>query len=205
MPLTPPVHPQQEEEGREPSLDQLLRRLELGNAGERRQAAQLLERHAGTAPALVRRLRDEPEPAVREALFNALVAIGDRDAGEGLVRLLRGGDPGLRNGAVEALQQLPARFREHRLSLLADPDPQIRQRAVEIMRDLRDPNVPEWLAALLEVEEDANVCLLAVDVLAEVGCRDCLPGLEALPRRLAGEERIRMAVESVKRRWGEQA
>lgn len=168
----------------------------------RRAAARDLAASGADSSLLGRRLESEDVPAVREALFMGLVRCGDPPALECLVRLLRSGDPAVRSGAVEALQQLPEGFAEHRPALLADPDPQVRLRGVEVMRDLRHPEVPRWLEELVRTEAALNVWAAAVDCLGEVGNKGDIPLLQAQGERFPDEPYAAFAVREAIRRLG---
>ncbi|HKJ87883.1 MAG TPA: HEAT repeat domain-containing protein [Gammaproteobacteria bacterium] len=191
MPLSPPRGPGEPPEAPDPAT--LRHWLEADNPARRRMAARHLAGTPEASPCLAARLQVEERPEVREALLAALICQDDGVAADALLGCLRSPEVSLRNGAVEALQQMPEAFAVHGPSLLADPDPQIRQRAVEVMRDLRHPGVPGWLLAVLPTETDPNVCVAVVDALAEVGDAGACPYLEALMERFPGEPVVALA------------
>ncbi|WP_025322989.1 HEAT repeat domain-containing protein [Deferrisoma camini] len=146
--------------------------------------------------ALCERLRTEPEPSVREALFDALLAIGGDAVVEGLIPLLRGEDAGLRNGAVEVLGQLPEAVGPRMEVLLADPNPDVRLFGLDILRDLPHPEAPRWLMGVLEQDPHVNVVTVALDRLAEVGTPEMIPAVRAVKDRFPDEPFVAFAVDT---------
>lgn len=178
----------------------LLEWLEAPDPDLRRRAVRLLAVRGGETAAFCRRLFREESPAVRDALFTALVEGADAEAVRCLLGLLRREDPALRSGAVEALQQLPGHFAEHVDELRGDPDPQVRHRLVEVLRDLPHTAVPQWILGLVLEESDPTVCAAALDCLGEVGEPGMAVELQDLSRRFPGEHLVAFAAEEAVRR-----
>lgn len=180
--------------------DGLIAQLADVDPGIRRWAARDLGRDPDAVTALAARLSVEAAPAVREAILDALLAIGSEAAVEELMVFLRSEDAALRNGVVAVLQQLPDPVSRHMQGLLTDADPDVRIMAVDILQTLPHPEAPLWLADLLQHERQVNVVGTAVDRLAEIGTEDMLPLLDEVRARFADEPYIRFAVDTVIRR-----
>ena len=108
--------------------------LDSTDAGQRRRAAKALAGGRGNAPLLVSCLGVETDANVRAALFAGLVSIGGEAVAARIAALLRIGDPGLRGGAVKALQQLGDAAEPVVDALLRDVDADLRLLAVEVTR-----------------------------------------------------------------------
>lgn len=152
------------------------------------------------SPVLVARLQQEEDASVREAILLALTEIGDRTAVDGLVACLRSEDALLRNEAIEAMKWLPEAVAPLMAGLLADPDPDVRIFAVNVLESLRHPQVEQWLIEVIEEDEHINVCATAVDLLGEVGSEAALVPLERLKARFANEPYIAFAADLAIRR-----
>jgi HEAT repeat protein len=72
---------------------------------------------------------------------------------------------------------MPAAVKPRVRQLLHDPDPDVRLLACDLARALPSADANSLLCELLESEDSANVCGVAVDVLAEAGTAECLPAL----------------------------
>ncbi|MFC4157887.1 HEAT repeat domain-containing protein [Chitinimonas lacunae] len=187
----------------EQSRSELLRALNDHDAATRRHAARDLRRHPDSTHAIGLRLRCEEEAAVREALFNSLVAIGNAAAVEELIPLLgEEDDANLRNGAIDALKQLPLAIAPHMQRLLSDPDPDRRIFAVNICESLRLREVESWLLVVIEHDQHVNVCATAVDLLGELGGEAAVVPLRRVARRFSGDPFMKFAVDTALRRIG---
>ena len=188
---------------RQPSaqdMDSLLELLNSSDAVNRRQAVHNLDSFPEADEALCAHLAEESDPAVQEAIFTVLIKHGGREVVKGLIPYLRSSDAALRNKAVEALQALPKDIEPHVESLLVDDDPDVRIFTINIIGNLSHPSAPVWLQAVLERDDNINVCATAVDVLAEVGTGEQIPTLQALAERLADEPFITFAVNTAIKR-----
>ncbi len=181
-------------------LQGLLAQLHDDQAKARRWAARDLAAHTEAVSALCERLQVEPDPTVREAIFGSLLTIGTEAVAEGLIPLLRGEDAGLRNGAVEILQQLPDAVGHRIAALLADSDPDVRIFAVDILQDLAHPDAPAWMLAVVEADEHVNVVTTAIDRLAEVGTPEMVPAIQAVKDRFPNEPFVGFAVDTALKR-----
>jgi HEAT repeat protein len=178
-------------------LDELL----SPDADTRRRAANALGHHEAQEgadqtilAALTRRVRDEPDAGVREAIFTALSNIGGAAAAALVAPLVRLDDAALRNGALEALKRL----REDAVAavdgLLADADADVRLLAVEVMRDWPPAPATARLRAMLSQEAHVNVMGAVLDVAAAAGDAALVPALAAAQARFAGDEFIAFAI-----------
>jgi HEAT repeat protein len=183
-------------------MEDLLLQLESPDAGARRSAARDLGQFADVSDVLWRRLGGEPSTAVRGMIFSSLARIGNADAVEGLVALLRSEDAELRNGAIDVLKCLPDQVGRHIGALLADADPDVRIFAINIMVSLAHRGIPDWLLAVVERDPDVNVCATALDLLTERGTPDMIPAIEASAKRFPKVPYIRFAVDMAVGRIG---
>lgn len=184
-----------DERSRPRDLDGLIAELADSNPVARRWAARDLAAFPDAAAALVARLGREADATVREAILISLTVIGSRTAVEGLVDCLRSEDAGLRNEAIEAMKNLPEAVAPIMAGLLADPDPDVRIFAVNVLESLRHPDVEQWLIEVISEDEHVNVCATAVDLLGEVGTEAAVPALEALKARFPDEPYISFAAD----------
>jgi HEAT repeat protein len=179
-----------DERSRPRDMEGLVAELSDSNPAARRWAARDLAAFPDAAAALVARLAKETDAAVREAILTSLTLIGNRTAVEGLVECLRSEDAALRNEAIEAMKNLPEAVAPIMAGLLADPDPDVRIFAVNILESLRHPDVEQWLIKVIREDEHVNVCATAVDLLGEVGTEAAVPALEDLKARFPNEPYI---------------
>lgn len=153
------------------------------NVAARRQRVRELAASAEGLARLCACLGTEPDASVREVILVELMKHKGRAVVEGLLPYLRSQDAGLRNAAIEALQEMPADLEPFVSTLLADPDSDTRLMAVNILFWLPHPKVPEWLMQVVLHDEHPNVCAAAAEGLAEVGDETSITALEALPAR----------------------
>ena len=178
----------------------LLRQLSDESAEIRRWAALDLAAFPDAVEALCGHLHQETQPSVREAILTALIEIGSDAVVRGLMPLLRSEDAALRNPVVEALQQLPDAVSPYLEMMLQDPDPDYRIFAVNVLANLRHPQMPVWLQTVIERDADLNVCAAAVEVLTEVGGPDAILALRLLPSRFGDEPFMQFCVDAAIRR-----
>ena len=190
----------QDERGYSRDFEGLCAELEAPNPTARRWAARDLAAHPGAAQVLIARLEVEPDAAVREAIMISLTEIGDAVTVQGLVKCLRSEDASLRNEAIEAMKHLPDTVAPVMAGLLADPEPDIRIFAVNVLESLRHPDVEQWLIEVISEDAHINVCATAVDMLGEVGTEAAVGPLEALKRRFPAEPYIEFAADLALRR-----
>jgi len=194
----------QDERKRERNCSGLLTQLSDPNPTDRRWAARDLMDCPEVAPALVERLKIEPEVSVREVIITTLIRLGDPAAVIGLVDCLRSEDAALRNEAIEAMKQLPVEVAPIMRGLLVDPDPDVRIFAVNILESLRHSEVEAWLIDVITQDSHVNVCATAVDLFSEIGTEAALEPLALLKVRFPDEPYIQFATElALKRIRGE--
>jgi hypothetical protein len=173
--------------------------LESADAGIRRHAAKEILRCPGAGAALVSRLKREQEVAVRAAILTALIRLDDPAATAGMADCLRNENAALRNEAIEALRELASS--EDRAGalppvlrlLLADPDPDVRIFAVNVMESATLPEVERCLIEVVERDQHVNVCAAALDLLCEVGTEAAVDPLVRLKARFSAEPYIQFA------------
>lgn len=178
-----------------PDCASLLAALSAPNPTARRLAARDLMHCPESAPALVGRLKIEPELSVREVILTTLIRLGDPTAVAGMTDCLRSEDAALRNEVIEAMKQLPDAVAPIMHGLLTDSDLDVRVFAVNILESLRHPEVEAWLIEVIERDPHINVCATAVDLLCEVGTQAAIEPLARLKARFADEPYIQFAAD----------
>lgn len=173
----------------------LLGQLREGTASERRWAARDLANHPEAAAALGNQLLAERESEVQEAIFTSLGAIGTAEAVNVLLPLLRSDVPMLRNGAIEALIEMPEAVAPRITALLQDADPDVRIFTVNLLGDLKHPDIGRWLEVVLEREPQVNVVAAALEVLAEVGTPAIVPALQRAVLRFPEDPFLQFAAD----------
>lgn len=173
----------------------LLSQLRSGDASQRRWAVRDLAGENAAASALGERLLVEPDPQVREAIFTTLTATPGEAAVNALLPLLRSEDANLRNGAIEALSAMPQAVGPRIAALLGDTDPDVRIFTVNLMGELRHPQVVDWLLRVLADDAAVNVVAAAIEVLAEAGSPQHVAALQAAARRFAADPFIGFAAD----------
>ena len=179
--------------GTVPDPVELAARLEDADPQVRRQAAREMLRCLDTVGPLVSRLKREQDPAVREVIITTLVRNDEPSAASGMAECLRSEDPALRNEVIEAIGLLVGDVSGVLRSLLADPDPDIRIFAVNILDLRRQPDVESWLIEIIEHDAHLNVCATAVDVLCEAGTEAALDPLRRLKQRFSTDAFVQFA------------
>jgi HEAT repeat protein len=167
--------------------------LEDADPQTRRHAAQDLRRCPKATGALIRRLKCEPDAAVREAILTTLVRLDDPSAAAGMAECLRSEDAALRNEVIEAIGLLPDDISATLRMLLSDPDPDLRIFAINILDSRRHPDAESWLIKVIEQDAHLNVCATALDLLCEVGTEASLEPLLRLKGRFASDNFIQFA------------
>jgi HEAT repeat protein len=155
---------------------------------------------ANAVPVMCVHLANEPNLSVRSIILTGLIANKSPAVVAGLLPLLRSEDTNLRNGAIEALQQMPDEVAPSVDAMLADPDSDVRIFVVNVLAALPHPMVPEWLHRVVSLDPHVNVCAAALDALAEVGEPDTIPALQALAERFSDVAFIKFAVDAASRR-----
>jgi HEAT repeat protein len=151
----------------------------------------------------VSHLEREEDVAVREVIFAALVRLNNPSALSGLVDCLHSEDAALRNEAIETFKQMGREVDPTLKSLLADPDPDLRIFAVNILSSSQHPDLESWLVKVIEQDSHVNVCATAVDLLCEVGTEAAIDSLVRLKARFAAEAYIQFAADLALKRIGE--
>jgi HEAT repeat protein len=175
------------------SVDELLTDLKSLDPSLRRGAARKLTDHPQAAAELCAALVIEPQESVRESILTALIRIGTKSAAAGLLPLLNSEDPGLRNGAIEALKTMPDAVAE-RVDDIFSGSSDVRIFGVEILGALAHPDSPRLLMRIIAEEREINVCAAAVEALAECGDGAAVAPLTALLARFPDEPFLEFSV-----------
>ena len=178
-----------------PSVDELLTDLKSLDPSLRRAAAHKLTDHPQAAAELCVALVAESHESVRESILTALIRIGTKPAAAGLLPLLNSEDPGLRNGAIEALKTMPDAVAE-RVDDIFSGSSDVRIFGVEILGALAHPDSPRRLMRIIAEDRELNVCAAAVEALAECGDGAAVAPLTALLERFPDEPFLEFSVQS---------
>jgi HEAT repeat protein len=164
---------------------------------DERWAAARAVRDPGSIPSLGEALSHERDARVREAIFTALARIGTREGASVVLPYLRLDDANTRTGAMDALRAMPDACGPYLPKLLADPDPDVRLLACDLVRDAGGADGPRWLCALIETEPQANVCAAAVEALDEIADATAAPSLSRCAERFPGDPFLGFAIKVV--------
>lgn len=190
------------------SVDEARARLGHADADVRRHAARAFVEFGGDPAVLCRHLEDEDNLAVIEMAMTTLmdVATGPdsdgaarRDTVEALASLLRCHNASVRAQTLSALQVMPDETARLVPDLLADPDPDVRILTANLLQDLPHPDTQVWLRAILRSETHVNVCMAAVEALAETGTPEMVGDLVGLVDRFPDQPFVAAAVAQVRR------
>lgn len=139
-------------------------------------------------------LQCEQDAQVLDCILNTLGCFATPEAVAQILPCLRSSDPFKRNQAIEVLKGLSDVAAPFVEKLLADPDPDVRIFAVNVLESLRHPEVVNWLLVVIQRDEHVNVCGTALDLLAELGDESCIPALKALSSRFEGEPYLEFTI-----------
>ena len=170
------------------------RALTAGNDDARWAAARSAASHPEAVAALAAALPRERDPRVREAILTSLARIGSAESASALLPFLRSDEASLRTGALDALRALPAAVAPHLLVLLSDGDADVRLLSCELLREQSEGEANRLLAAVLEREEEANVCAAALEVACEIGDSRLLPALARCEHRFAADPFLQFSI-----------
>jgi HEAT repeat protein len=176
--------------------------LRTGLPQERWAAARALAASPASVPALGQALDTEADERVREAIFTSLVRINTAESVETLFGCLRGDDAARRNAALDALKTMSGQVQARLEALLHDADTDVRILACDLARDLPSDGTAALLANLLETDPAVNVCVAAIETLAEIGSTDVLPALARCADRFPDQAFLRFAVTAASGRIG---
>jgi HEAT repeat protein len=168
--------------------------LQTGTQQERWTAARALAAAPASVAALSRALSTEADQRVREAIFTSLTRINTTESLEVLLGTLRGDDAALRNGALDALKAMTEQVQPRLEALLHDTDADIRILACDLARNLPFEGTTALLTNLLETDPAMNVCVAAIETLAEIGSLDSLPALARCADRFPDQPFLQFAV-----------
>ena len=151
---------------------------------------------------LLAHLSHEPDQSVREVILNSVVRRQDVTQVPPLMDLLRSEDAPLRNAVIEALQMMGDATLPEIERRLGDPDVDVRIFCVNILQAIRVSSVPDIALRVAMTDQDVNVCVAAVDILAELGRPDMAEALGAVAARFPQHPFLAFAVRAALRRVG---
>jgi HEAT repeat protein len=175
---------------------QALPSLASASADERWAAARAA-RDPAAIPSLGEALAHERDARVREAIFTALARIGTPESAQVVLPYLRLDDANTRTGAMDALRAMQHACGPYLPELLADPDPDVRLLARDLVRDAGDADGQRWLCALIETEPQANVCAAVVEALGEIADATAAPSLSRCAERFSDDPFLGFAIKVV--------
>ena len=164
---------------------------------DKRWAAARAASDPAAIPSLAEALAHERDSRVREAIFTALARIGTPESVKVVLPYMRLDDANTRTGAMDALRAMQDACRQYLPALLADPDPDVRLLACDLVRDAGGADGLRWLCALIETEPQANVCAAAVEGLGEIGDATALPALTNCAQRFPDDPFLGFAIQVV--------
>jgi HEAT repeat protein len=176
--------------------------LANGSDDERWSAVRSAPSLPDALPLLSDALSKEHVPRIREAIFTALAKIGSSESAAVALPYIRSDDASARTAAIDALRAMPAAAAGHLPALLTDNDADVRLLACEIARVLPADEASRTLGALIEREDNPNVCAAAVEVLAEAGSTASLPILARCAERFQDDPFLAFAVKIARDRIG---
>jgi HEAT repeat protein len=118
-------------------------------------------------PVLLESLGKETSRAVRDVIFQALIRIDSDAAIEGSIRLLGSEDPQIRNQAVDVLRNKGARSVPFLKTAMHIGDKNIRKLVLDVLSGIRAGGTEEIYSAALS-DQDPNVVITAVENLGKI-------------------------------------
>lgn len=179
-------------------------RLDAEDPAERRRAAHRMASRPEAVADLCARLAIEPDLSVREAILTSLVRGSVPEAVPALLPYLESEDAALRNAVIETVRAMPpAHVLPHIEAYLTHEDSDVRIFAVQLLAGLPYPGRIDRLTAVLEGEPHVNVCLAALDGLAELGRPEVLPSFDRLRTRFPDDPVVAFSVDAAHRRFAQ--
>jgi HEAT repeat protein len=167
---------------------------------DERWAAARAARDPAAIPALGEALAHERNARVREAIFTALARIATPESAQIVLPYLRVDDANIRTGAMDALRAMHDACRPYLPELLANPDPDVRLLACDLVREVGGADGTSWLCALIETEPEVNVCAAAVEALGEIADASAEPPLLRCAERFPNDPFLGFAIKIVAER-----
>jgi HEAT repeat protein len=172
--------------------------LSLASASpDERWRAARVARDPAAIPSLGEALSHERDERVREAIFTALARVATPESALIILPYLRVDDANMRTAAMDALRAMPDACRRYLPELLADPDPDVRLQACDLVRDVGGSKGSGWLCALIESEPQANVCAVAVEALGEIADATAATSLSRCAERFPHDPFLGFAIKVV--------
>ena len=157
-----------------------------------------------TTELLLRHLAVEQDTSVQEALFVALSQSPGEAVVPALLALLSSEDVLNRNRALEVLAGFSDQVAQQMTHHLQTDDADTRIFLVNLMGELKHPQVRQWIHGILLHESHVNVVAAALEVAAEVGDGETAAAIDMAVQRFAGDAFIGFAAEIARERIGAQ-
>jgi HEAT repeat protein len=130
-------------------------------------------------PVLLEALGKETSRAVRDVIFQALIRIDSEAAIEGSIRLLGNEDPQIRNQAVDVLRNKGSQSIPFLSSAMRDGDKNIRKLVLDVLSGIRAGGTEEIYSAALS-DRDQNIVITAVENLGKIRAEEFRSRIEDL-------------------------
>jgi hypothetical protein len=127
--------------------------------------------------------RPRQNQSAGQAILNTLEGLDDPAGVREFAGCLCSEDTPLHNLAMEPMRRLGDEGAKALRSLLADPDPEVRLFALDILDAARHPDAEPWLIEVIERDPHPNVSATAVELLCELGTEAAIDPLLHLKAR----------------------
>ena len=157
-----------------------------------------------TTQVLLQHLAVEHDVQVLEALFVALSQSAGEEVVPTLLDLLSSEDVLNRNRALEVLAGFTEQVGQLMAQHLQSGDADKRIFLVNLMAELKHPQVAQWIQDILLRDPHINVVAAALEVAAEVGDAQTVAAIDVAVQRFADDAFIGFAAEIARQRIGVQ-
>lgn len=157
-----------------------------------------------TTHVLLQHLAVEKDVRVLELLFLALSRADGEEVVPALLELLSSEDVLSRNRALEVLADFGEQVSKAMQQHLQTADVDKRIFLVNLMGELKHPQVAQWIQDILLRDPHINVVAAALEVAAEVGDAQTVAAIDVAVQRFADDAFIGFAAEIARQRIGVQ-
>ncbi|GLY17148.1 PBS lyase [Kineosporia sp. NBRC 101677] len=165
----------------------LAERLHDRDPETRRLAAIDLREYPRAGLTLVEAVAAEQDRTVRDALLTTLAGFDSVEVAQALAQFLRSDDASLRTAVTDSLIAMADCAPDVLPGLLADPDPDVRIRAVTVVKELAtSEHLCRLLEELVAFDEVENVVAASVEALYDLDAPVLLATAELAVRRFPG-------------------
>lgn len=184
-----------EEAGALLDASELQHALESADASLRRQSIQQAQIGQAVTDVLLAHLEHETCDTVLEALMLALARSQDVSVVAPMLEIFNSENVLLRNRAIEVLLHFPEQVMEQLPRAYAESGSDAQIFLINLMMDLKHPEVLAWLIEVLQTETQPNAVAAVLEVMAEIGDATCLPALRDVQQRWGEDPFMAFAIE----------